>query len=78
MLAGARGRFDPRLRWCIPADPGTDRQLHSAFEVVEKWGKSLTAVVVVAGLVLAAIYFYGVWQTGAGIRDRQIAKPISH
>jgi hypothetical protein len=36
-------------------------------EVVEKWGKSLTAVVVVAGLVLAAIYFYGVWQVGAGV-----------
>ena len=34
-------------------------------EVVEKWGKSLTAVVVVTGLILAAIYFYGVWQTGA-------------
>lgn len=34
-------------------------------EVVEKWGKSLTAVVVVAGLTLAAIYFYGVWHTGA-------------
>jgi hypothetical protein len=35
-------------------------------EVVEKWGKSLTAVVVVAGLILAGIYFYGVWQTGSG------------
>jgi hypothetical protein len=33
-------------------------------DVVEKWGKTLTAVVVIAGLVLAAIYFYGVWQTG--------------
>lgn len=36
-------------------------------EVIEKWGKSLTAVVLLAGLVLAAIYFYGVWQTGAGV-----------
>jgi hypothetical protein len=33
-------------------------------DVIEKWGKSLTAVVVVAGLVMAAIYFYGVWTTG--------------
>jgi len=36
-------------------------------EVVEKWGKSLTAVVLLTGLVLAGIYFYGVWQAGAGI-----------
>jgi hypothetical protein len=34
-------------------------------EAVEKWGKSLTAVVVLAGLALAGIYFYGVWQTGS-------------
>lgn len=36
-------------------------------ETVEKWGKSLTAVVVAAGLVLAAIYFYGVWTSGSGV-----------
>jgi len=35
--------------------------------VVEKWGKSLTAVVLFAGLVLAAIYFYGVFQSGSGV-----------
>jgi hypothetical protein len=35
-------------------------------EVVEKWGKSLTAVVVLTGLVLVAIYLNGVWQTGSG------------
>jgi hypothetical protein len=35
-------------------------------QVVEKWGKTLTVVVVLAGLVLAGIYFNGVWQTGAG------------
>ncbi|HEY3835041.1 MAG TPA: hypothetical protein VGL72_00645 [Bryobacteraceae bacterium] len=34
-------------------------------EVVEKWGKSLTAVVLVTGLILVSIYFYNVWQTGA-------------
>jgi len=36
-------------------------------EVIEKWGKSLTAVVFLAGMILAAIYFYGVWQTGTGV-----------
>jgi hypothetical protein len=36
-------------------------------EVVEKWGKSLTAVVVLTGLVMAGIYFYGVWQAGSGV-----------
>jgi hypothetical protein len=36
-------------------------------EVIEKWGKSLTAVVLFAGLVLASIYFYGVFQAGAGV-----------
>lgn len=35
-------------------------------EVIEKWGKSLTAVVVVTGLIMAGIYFYGVWEMGAG------------
>jgi len=36
-------------------------------EEVDKWGKILTAVVVLAGLVLASIYFYGVWTTGSGV-----------
>lgn len=31
-------------------------------EVVEKWGKSLTAVVVISGLALASVYLYGVWE----------------
>jgi hypothetical protein len=34
-------------------------------EVVEKWGKISTAVVLAAGLILASVYFYGVWTTGA-------------
>ncbi len=33
-------------------------------EVVEKWGKLLTLVVVVAGLALASVYFYGIFQAG--------------
>jgi len=36
-------------------------------DVIDKWGKTLTVVVVATGLVLASIYFYGVWQTGAGV-----------
>ena len=36
-------------------------------EVIEKWGKSLTAVVVLAGLIMAGIYLYGVWQIGSGV-----------
>lgn len=35
--------------------------------VVEKWGKTLTAILLVAGLVLAAIYFHGVWMTSSGV-----------
>jgi len=33
-------------------------------DVVEKWGKSLTTLVVIAGLAMASIYLYGVWLTG--------------
>jgi hypothetical protein len=33
-------------------------------DVVEKWGKSLTIVVVIAGLAMASLYLYGVWVTG--------------
>jgi len=31
-------------------------------EHIEAWGKSLTAVLVIYGLVLAAIYLYHLWQ----------------
>lgn len=33
-------------------------------DVVEKWGKILTAVAVATGLVLAGFYFWNVWQNG--------------
>jgi hypothetical protein len=36
-------------------------------EVIDKWGKMLTVVVGIAGLILAAIYFWNVWQTGTGV-----------
>ncbi len=35
--------------------------------VVEKWGKTLTLVLVLAGLVLATIYFHGVWASSSGV-----------
>jgi hypothetical protein len=35
--------------------------------VVEKWGKTLTAILLLAGLILAAIYFHGVWINGSGV-----------
>ena len=34
-------------------------------EAVDKWGKGLTAIVVLTGLVLAFFYLYNVWTTGA-------------
>ncbi len=34
-------------------------------EVVEKWGKLMTAVLVGVGLVMASVYFYGIFQLGA-------------
>jgi cyanate permease len=46
----------------IPAQVANAQRI----EVIEKWGKSLTAVVVFAGLVMAAVYFYGVWQSSSG------------
>lgn len=32
-------------------------------EVVEKWGKSLTVVLLIYGLAVGAYYLYTVWQT---------------
>ena len=31
-------------------------------EVIDRWGKILTVIVVLAGLGLAGMYFYSVWQ----------------
>jgi hypothetical protein len=72
-LAGYRkmlaGREDDSIHVSDGASRLIPEQLAHAqrIQTVEKWGKSLTAVVVVAGLVLAAAYFYGVWQTGSGV-----------
>jgi hypothetical protein len=34
-------------------------------EVVEKWGKLLTIIAVVTGVVMMCIYIYNIFQTGA-------------
>ena len=38
--------------------------LSHRLDVIDKWGKLLTVIVVAIGLLLAGIYFYGVWQSG--------------
>ena len=40
-------------------------------DIVDKWGKSLTAVVVVAGLFMLAVYIYSFWQAGASVAVTQ-------
>jgi cytochrome c biogenesis factor len=34
-------------------------------ELIERWGKILTTVVVVYGVIIGAMYLYYVWQQGA-------------
>ncbi len=45
----------------IPEQIATAQKL----EVVDKWGKLLTVVVVVAGLAMTAIYIYNIFQSGS-------------
>ncbi|HET7214555.1 MAG TPA: hypothetical protein VFL79_13265 [Terriglobia bacterium] len=40
-------------------------KLSHRLEVIERWGKILTAIVVVYGLVIGALYLQYVWQQGA-------------
>jgi hypothetical protein len=63
------GREDDTLHVSEGASRLIPLQIANAhrIEVVEKWGKSLTAVVVLAGLIMGAIYLYGVWQIGSGV-----------
>lgn len=39
-------------------------KLSHKLEVVERWGKILTAIVVIYGLGIASMYLYYVWQQG--------------
>lgn len=40
-------------------------KLSHKLEAIERWGKILTAFVVIYGLGIAAMYLYYVWQQGA-------------
>jgi hypothetical protein len=40
-------------------------KLSHKLEVIERWGKILTMIVVVYGLTIGAMYLYYVWQQGA-------------
>jgi hypothetical protein len=40
-------------------------KLSRKLEVIERWGKILTAIVVVYGLIIGVMYLYYVWQQGA-------------
>ncbi len=40
-------------------------KLSHKLETIERWGKILTAVVVVYGLIIGVMYLYYVWQQGA-------------
>lgn len=40
-------------------------KLSHKLEVIERWGKILTALVVAYGLLIGVLYLYHVWQQGA-------------
>ncbi len=45
----------------VPAQLKLSRRL----ELIERWGKTLTVVVVLYGLLIAGMYLYSIWQQGA-------------
>ena len=47
----------------LEGDTAVTRQVVVAhkLEVIDKWGKMLTVLTVVFGIVLAAVYFYQLW-----------------
>lgn len=58
-------REDDRVHLAEAESPAVAQQVEFAHkvEVLDKWGKTLTAVVVVYGLILAAYYMYRLWVT---------------
>jgi len=57
------GREDDSLHMAVGEAPVmvAQQKLGKKIEHVELWGKSLTALLVVYGLVLAGIYLYHAW-----------------
>ena len=49
--------FSPRGEPLVASQVALGRKL----ELIDKWGETLTVIVVVWGLVLAAIYLYNAW-----------------
>jgi hypothetical protein len=47
----------------LNAETAVPRQLAVAhrLETIDKWGKTLTILTVVAGIVIAGVYFYQMW-----------------
>jgi hypothetical protein len=42
------------------------RAVANKLTAIEKWGKSLTVVVAVSGLVLLGVFIYDLWMQGSG------------
>lgn len=40
-------------------------KLSHKLDAIERWGKALTVIVVLYGLVIAGMYLYYIWQQGA-------------
>ena len=64
------GREDDSLHMMAGEAPiiAHQQRLGKRIEHIEAWGKSLTALLVVYGLVLAAIYLYHLWQVSNTIQ----------
>ncbi len=46
---------------------GKQKMVAQKLDVIDRWGKTLTVVVLVYGLALAAWYLYQVWQQAPGV-----------
>lgn len=57
---------DDMIHVSDPAGAVTSQQVSVAqkLDQIDKWGKTLTVVVVVYGIILAAIYVYQSWVSG--------------
>jgi hypothetical protein len=64
------GREDDSLHMMAGEAPiiAQQQRLGKKIEHIEAWGKSLTALLVIYGLVLAAIFLYHAWQVSNTIQ----------